>query len=804
LDYTPSIGRGYSQTSQTFYSTCQRVTGSKILPTFDYDFNIMFITSSEEANRIIPSAFGNALSFSDITSQVTFATGSSNSRYLNIVVLMMIDRYYDTQYDVPEIKPQARTMLDRGDIVGFLHVCGPRYISSIRKRGELVSLFHTEVAIDDEPTPELRDRFYQTLGSTDVDFSDTNFNSYFARTTVQIKGYGLRRVEKDDYHAVLVPMALKHFGKVLNYGFDSLRHTDAGLIYSAAVTSWTTHFDFQAAVGLDTNLEYEVCYDSDQNVIPCDETLGLPASTEINTLTPSVQRMTFMVNAEFLLSLESIVQKKMSTLYKLSRCTNALRSYNECNVKKLLRHLNYDMADGEHGRTAQDVLTQLEAVRQDLPPQRRSLIGRKSQAIMDYVTHYYAPCVDQLTSDNLGVVSGSMLTRLFLTIPECQDTTCSLDNSVYDTNAEQCVSSIPGAAYELTQCNRHSRPTDGLIWFESSSAYSSPEGCHNRCAGMGYAYFSLTFSLCACHNAIGHQDADYFPCEDWCYGDRSNYPRAEHSYPYQYCTFTIKQRSALRQCNSHARPTDGNIDFDQSEEYSTHEACRSRCIHLGYTFFSRNDNNCGCHNDIGHPDAEIIPCGQYCYGDRDNFPITDHSYRHVYCTSAILPNNYETNAVDHVLDEFCMPQILNERPFIPCRLRLLPGEYLKPGEYVCNDRVSPTQRYGLNARGEVVRRGYELTSGGVGNELYTTDIPTPYMMLGRDQRVLVYSGATNAPQDGYGCNNSWDQTAGIPVSTNTAEEDCEDNCHFYISWLNNQICIRNEDGECLVNLELPE
>ncbi len=461
-----------------------------------YDFTDESEAETTMASSSLSSSYGyNRVKLeyeSEYKSSEYKSTRKEKTNRHMVVTIMNIDRYYSSvREEVSPLSPDATTLLDRQDWIGFFKACGPNYVRGIRRRQEITAIFRFEAT-----TVDLARQYAASLKTTSWSWSwrtltTTNRNSEYRSSydekyseinqslEITILGYGLGL--NDDGSGTLVANSLEEYSEAMKYAFKSFTQTkdsyNVGMVYGIEVLPWVDNSSFQVSAGLlnddiiipvarsmipksyDKGGEF-VCknpfFEQDKNGYCCEADHLYDAVERIyNETEPSTKicrprlkldralvKENMSSNAEYVARLDAAMRYRMTQLSVMEKCLSAANSYPEDyndNILTPQSTVKYnEVIDASfslmHLKIALDPLKDF------------GLVKHMAKELDEWVDMFYAPCLAALFGMNIDD-SPDTETKLFMAYPwhthdECMYLTCLAPNMRWDREDKGCVPSV--------------------------------------------------------------------------------------------------------------------------------------------------------------------------------------------------------------------------------------------------------------------------------------------------------------------------------------------------------------------------
>ena len=417
-----------------------------------------------------------------------------------VIATMRIERYYASlKEEVSPLSPDAATLLENQDYIGFFKSCGPNYVRGIRRAQELTAIFKFHSSSRETASEFAANLKVSGWGqSVEADFSKkAKFSSINSSLEIKILGYGLGLNQEGS--ETLVATSLDEYNEAINFAFKSFTQNEdshnIGMVYGMEVVPWVDNTAFQVASKLlDENIEIPMArsliplaflknattmdafdndlatralfkcknpsYHIDKYGYCCDpETLYDPTDAAyeeedqdigiservcrpVNSLDKSVVKNNMANNGEFVARLDSIVRYRLNQLFTLEKCISAVRAIPdvyEYHILKSQDTVKYDKAI-EFTFTVAELKMALD------PSRDYGLVRHMGRELDEFIEMYYQPCIAALFGTNVGQNPGTD-PQYFMAYPwynheACNKLSCLADNMRWDRDGEGCVPSL--------------------------------------------------------------------------------------------------------------------------------------------------------------------------------------------------------------------------------------------------------------------------------------------------------------------------------------------------------------------------
>ena len=475
-----------------------------------------------------------------------------------IVTTMKIERYYSSvKEEVSPLSDSAKTLLDKQDFVGFFKSCGPNYVRGIRRAQELTTMikfYSPSTKVSSAFAAELK------ANPDDDSFSKkSKFSGITNSLDIDILGFGLGLGLNHEGSSTLVASTLHDLSETMKFAFKSFtKNSDSfnvGMVYGMEIVPWVDNTAFQVASKvLDENINIPLPFSLIPKAVPVQNVAVVPAQNVIAFVNSDVIRGQFSCknsafhidmngfccegtmlynnatneyeyedkhvaisshickpvrklensivknnmsnNAEFVVRLDLIIQKKMNQIFTLEKCINSVNSIPLKNQYNILKSstTKYDAAI-----EARFTVKELKMVLDPLGDY--GLIKEMGKELDEFIEMYYQPCIAALFGSNIGfspdIEPQYFMAYGWLEHDACAKFHCLADNMRWDRDLGGCISSvIIGSDTSLnfgeSQCSRNKQnickyPTSDLNTFINGA---------KTCWGNGTVPFYLMNYFC--------------------------------------------------------------------------------------------------------------------------------------------------------------------------------------------------------------------------------------------------------------------------------------------------------------------
>mmetsp|Transcript_746 Transcript_746/g.1524 ORF Transcript_746/g.1524 Transcript_746/m.1524 type:complete len:689 (-) Transcript_746:190-2256(-) len=196
-----------------------------------------------------------------------------------------------------------------------------------------------------------------------------------------------------------------------------------------------------------------------------------------------LRQLNLMANAEQIVNMDMVSREAFNANDRLNQCLTVLYSYTDANLDRMFvlnrrnpvrldRYLDLDPTNGD---TTDDIIVRedftdalgalrlkrlltgdeclqgnatncnlcavnaTESVDDCILRPRRYLSGRLLLNAVDYMRHFYRPCMGQLTDSYLGIPGDGMYTRHWTQLDACRDVKCMVQGTTWDNSTNSCV-----------------------------------------------------------------------------------------------------------------------------------------------------------------------------------------------------------------------------------------------------------------------------------------------------------------------------------------------------------------------------
>jgi hypothetical protein len=319
LATTPTLGRGYSISTNSFQSTCMK--NIKITePSYDFDYT--FESLEKEDTERSTSAVGTTadisfLAFDSKTQQTSTEVEGMRMYYHHVKVEINMHTYYASiSESSTQLGDSAKTLLLNNDIPGFFHSCGSYYVRSIGRTAKFTSVFtYLDESSEKNETFEFQLELAITgFGGALEKILNQETNPAFAlnikdsfetmarkqKLTITTKAWGLGK----NQNATLIAYDLTTYKAAIKEAFISMQNPSTGRVSTMEVIPWVENASFQNFI----NLEEDI-----------DDVAG-------ERLLLFEKKMILNLNAEFLAQIGRTDRNLMDIYYKAMICRQIIDS----------------------------------------------------------------------------------------------------------------------------------------------------------------------------------------------------------------------------------------------------------------------------------------------------------------------------------------------------------------------------------------------------------------------------------------------------------------------------------------------
>ena len=299
---TPSLGRGYSVTTNTLQSLCYKKVDVTI-PSYDLKYTFQDIEEGWESNYSFEANTKASFSYWFLKANITaHAEGSGESKIFHhyIYAKIDLDSYYNSLNEATSrMSDSAKKLLLNKDVVGFFDACGPYYVRSIGRHSSFLALLRYSTkestrsqSYEASLKAELKGFFRG--GSVEVSGKVSNSNSHQKKKlNITIWAQGLGK----DKLATLIPTDIESFKKTVQESILTMQDANTGIITSLEIVPWIENTDFQQYLVLEKEedrLKYQ-------------------------------EKKTIMANSEIISEIDRIDRGQMDNYYQMRNCYNNLK-----------------------------------------------------------------------------------------------------------------------------------------------------------------------------------------------------------------------------------------------------------------------------------------------------------------------------------------------------------------------------------------------------------------------------------------------------------------------------------------------
>lgn len=320
---------------------------------------------------------------------------------------MRAERYYSNPDEgTTSLTGDATALLQGKDYVGFFKSCGPQYVKGIRRAQELTTIFKFHSSSQESASEFAKTLKVSGFGQKIETKSSrkSKFSSMNNSLEIKIQGYGLAlNIEGSD---ALVATSLDGYNDALEYAYNSMTQTEAnndvGMIYETEVVPWVDNAAFKAASGLFKPTE---------------------------TLDPSVAKNNMLLNAEFVVRLDSVVQSRLNQFFNLEKCITDVRAIPDSYEYYFLKSqdaVKYD-ATLENSYTVAELKMALD------PTGDYGFVRHMSHEMDEFDDMFYKPCLAALFGNSIGNSNSQyFMAKKWTDHPVCNRLSCLENDRRWD------------------------------------------------------------------------------------------------------------------------------------------------------------------------------------------------------------------------------------------------------------------------------------------------------------------------------------------------------------------------------------
>mmetsp|Transcript_37412 Transcript_37412/g.87253 ORF Transcript_37412/g.87253 Transcript_37412/m.87253 type:complete len:559 (-) Transcript_37412:188-1864(-) len=473
---SPLLGAGYSVNTGQFMAKCQSDLYD-YNPTIDYSYNTFSASKGTESDcpsgccgstclNTFNDIFGDTIAYEGVKADMEEAAkekATENGYTHNVFGHLVVHRYYKTlDGSKAELQDQVAAMLQRSDWLGMVMICGPHYVRGIRRQSEVVFTISYTTATSD-PDEDYNNVIMTSMDSMSLDYGndpETGMNSEYPgkrsqlnnvkldsyaskdRTTITVRGYGLNLSSGS-----FVGTSVESYASAMSAAFLMMTGSpNTGVVFSIEIVPWINNFWYYELATLN-----DFIFKND-------------ASGVGHRVSDTLKRAYFTANAEHIVKLDSMARYKFTMLQQLTQCHGNLYGMSRrelCKNAAINRYLAptleewNDMKDftkildlqntGAVGwdETAEGTVIQawrllyLFQGKSETHSQGSNIIPRVRHIFNQWMTNVYTPCLGELGSSLYNMVGGTMFSKMWIDIPQCQKYSCLFESSVWFNNACQ-------------------------------------------------------------------------------------------------------------------------------------------------------------------------------------------------------------------------------------------------------------------------------------------------------------------------------------------------------------------------------
>uniref|UniRef100_A0A7S1B4T6 Uncharacterized protein n=1 Tax=Corethron hystrix TaxID=216773 RepID=A0A7S1B4T6_9STRA len=356
-----------------------------------------------------------------------------------------MDRYYESlDESVASMSADAIQLVLQAEYISFLQACGPMFIRGMRRTAHVQAAF--------KYTSKSRNGSFSfgvavagggkvPIGAVGGAFVGGFTRGSFALSSklevkITARGLDLNRPESNS----LIVTNAENYHIALETAYLAMLNPRTGLVSSIEVVPWTNNMQFQAAAGLDLLILHEV--DGEEEEFPND-----------------LKRFNYMANAEHIARMDEVMRYRYNMINHLQACMRSLFSKsNDFLCAHFVKHRRISPAEDEIYAQDGVVGSTLDSVALD-PKEEKVITGARLKYILEgkdqdmdnwpiltaisdfsnFAVEYYGKCMKELSKDRNDFPSGTLYVMHYLDIDACNDVTCVMKNSFWDTASASCA-----------------------------------------------------------------------------------------------------------------------------------------------------------------------------------------------------------------------------------------------------------------------------------------------------------------------------------------------------------------------------
>jgi len=292
---TPTLGRGYSPSTNTFRSVClESAPGTE--PTYDFSYEFIQVEDEAEALSKLDTPWSRAFVLDRMTAFDRLAA-SSRQYARDILIRLDVSTYYaSVDESRTALSASAREILRTQGVPAFFTACGSAYVRGITRSSQLVSVLtyiQGSPARDAKVEAVLRTQLLSGPGSA----AEKRELPGRKQLTISSQAWGLGR----GAGVSLVSYDVPTFKRAVREAFDAMNGPMAGRVASVETVPWVENPDFLAQIRIE-----------DRDVV---NGAAIPAPLKKDILTS---------NAELLVEAQDAARARLDTFYRARLCRAAL------------------------------------------------------------------------------------------------------------------------------------------------------------------------------------------------------------------------------------------------------------------------------------------------------------------------------------------------------------------------------------------------------------------------------------------------------------------------------------------------
>ena len=411
---------------------------------------------------------------------------------------MNIERYYSSlREEVSPLAPDAATLLEEEDYVGFFKACGPNYVRGIRRTQQVIAVLSFQSS-----SSEGASQYSFAIQSGNWKYNAEGKSKYKnsrKSLVISIRGYGLGLSQEGS--ETLVATSIAEYKQVMKFAYKAMTMADdsmhVGMVYGIELAPWVHNVEFQNAAQLAENDiitpmpralipraypkdaknfgekffptnndveqknfrckdlstpidKYGYCCEDEQMWDVTNQkyrTFGTvvwykDVCKPLRTLTPEVLKDNMANNGEFVARLDSAMRYKLNYMGTVEKCISSANSVPD----EFLDNKLEPLATVKNDRITDHTIT-LRMMKMGIDPEGDySMLKHLGNELDEWIDMYYTPCFAALYGMNVGSAPDTDATYFmaypWFSHPECMKLSCLTPNMRWNRDKGGCVAGL--------------------------------------------------------------------------------------------------------------------------------------------------------------------------------------------------------------------------------------------------------------------------------------------------------------------------------------------------------------------------